>query len=356
MKGYLKRALALVMMIMLLASSAQAEFDLSGVKELDGRLVGEVSLPGISEQPLKIDCPVPKGFAEEQCRRIAMEYTEITDAQLKKTLKDLGYDVSAGVTNTYAVYATYTALNEIFHESAYVDRKLKKPTEPTEQPLIDAKERMNGIVEAFGGTVYTDFLQALHFGEELVYDRSLTDSTVALKLKALSLNSFQKMRKNLGLEEEDLSIVYGLYGVNGLPVMYQHYMKDDGYESYFAATFKADGSLLNCNLLGMPKVQDMQPVELPERSWEALLQLWLANCYWPSGIHEDFTYEDSLFGEVTQYARYDRLTALEPCYISKEAGVLEPGYYATVEVRVVKDDSLEWTLDCFADASTFTRQ
>ena len=102
-------------------------------------------------------------------------------------------------------------------------------------------------------------------------------------------------------------------------------------------------------------VKRAEPLVVPERSWQEFIRLWVANAYWPASCSEDITYEDDLFGEVTNYATYEVLTTIEPCWVGREKLCLEPGWYTLTEQRVAKDDSLDHTSLSYVAATDMER-
>jgi hypothetical protein len=87
-----------------------------------------------------------------------------------------------------------------------------------------------------------------------------------------------------------------------------------------------------------------------------LLAQCVANGWSPSiGDGEERTIQDHGSGEmVTYYPSYAIITEMHPCWFGNEKHTLVPGYYMSIEERVVKDDSLIYPWNNYGDAETLT--
>lgn len=345
------------------------EIDLSGVQEVNGRLVGEVHLPKISKLPLRIDCPVPMAFTMEQSQRLTVEYRKITKNEFQKTLAGLSIaaDPKKGSFSDFLDHPeryVWYQQGDIGHVASFsIPCKSSAAYfisgDPGAPELSAAKEAAAQIVASLGGASHMPLLTAEKYGEHLAWPFTTTDSTASEKTKALALKAFRENREKYGLMGEDIYVVYGLYDLLGLPVMGQaRYLSGGdwyGFTQDFSGVFRADGSLLAFQVNCLPVVKEAEPLALPSRSWQELLALWISQCYSPYSQDEDLTYADPIFGEVTTYATYATLTELNPCWITLERFRMEPGWNAVIEVRVVKDDSLVYPWTYSTDAMTLTK-
>ena len=378
MKNMMRLFSALLCLMLLFTGAALAEdarlytpeeIDLSNVKAVDGRLVGEVHLPKISKLPLKIDCPIPAEFTAEQSQRITVDYRKITKQQLQKALKDLGIpaDDKAGTFGQFLhnpdrivwyEQGDFRYVASFALGNALWARKVLSDEQHT-PALSAAKETVGRIIDAFDSAAYAPLLSAEHYAEHLVWPYGTSSSTSDEKLKALAIRSFTENRENYGPVGDDVYVVYGLYNVLGLPVLpnatYMSGSDKYGYTQDFSAVLRADGSLLAIEINCLPIPKSSEPITLPERSWEELLRLWIAGCFSGYTDGESYVYQDDIFGEVTTYATYCVLTELTPCFITTEKARLAPGYQAAIELRVQRDDSLAsyWTHS--TDALTLTK-
>ena len=345
------------------------EIDLSSVTAVDGRLKGEVYLPKISKLPLKIDCPIPASFAAEQSRRITVDYRKITKQQLQGVLKELSISADEKV-GTFGQFLhnpdriVWYEQGDFRHVAAFSlgnalwSRQILSG-EKHAPALAAAKEAVGRVIDTFGCTAYAPLLSAEHYGEHLVWPFGTSGSTSDEKLKTLALRAFHKNREADGPTGDDVYVVYGLYDVLGLPVLpnatYMSGHDKYGYTQDFSAVLRGDGSLLALEINCLPIPKRSKPLTLPERSWEELLRQWIAGCFSGYTDGEEYTYQDDIFGEVTNYATYCVLTELAPCFITSEKFELEPGYQAVIEQRVQRDDSLAAYWTHHTDALTLTK-
>lgn len=64
------------------------EVDVSGVQEINGRLVGEIALPeSAGHIRLMVDCPVPEPFTAQQQAVLTVRYQEVTKGDLSAAIE-----------------------------------------------------------------------------------------------------------------------------------------------------------------------------------------------------------------------------------------------------------------------------
>ena len=104
---------------------------------------------------------------------------------------------------------------------------------------------------------------------------------------------------------------------------------------------------------GLPLCVKEEPVSVPSRTWQELL----------AGLNENGmaagNYLVDTWGELDEhglevpvpYATSGCITAILPCYVSRQRGMLEPGYCVVTEERLGADGSLvqTWVRWCAAD-------
>ena len=337
---------------------APEDVDLSQVREENGRLVGEILLPsatpiGEHKAKLLIDCPVPGAFPQAQQQKLSVEYKKITKDMLKAAIEAIGQSTKGG--------ELYQFLNDSLnrHVSFEKERGLSSDfwvrhttndvsAHPKRRELLAARQTLRSLLEALGAQASEAFLPARRNTVDEALSFSLTHSSCAMELYELSQKGFLRNEARDGRDGSDtLSFAQACYALDGLPVMYQYSWKQgrDCYGACSSASVAVDdtGALVQARVEGVPVVKRAEPLAVPGRSWQELIRLWVANDYWPGSCYEDVTYEDALFGEVTNYATYEVLTAFEPCWVGREKHCLEPGWYTLVEQRVAKDDSLNHT-------------
>lgn len=367
MRNKLQRLLALgLMLCMALGLSAALaederfcspdEVDLSQVKEEDGRLVGEILLPhtgaaGEHRARLLIDCPVPQPFPEKM--QLTVEYKKITQDMLQKAIGAIGQDAEGGtlyqfVTDPLNRMVSFERESELSSSSWARWTTNDLSGHPHQTEMLAAKEMLRGLLGELGIEASEAFLPARRNLVEETLHYSLTQFDRAQELFEENKRLFLEKEKKYGRNgEDDLTFVHAFYELNGLPVMFQYYWTRGG-ERYGAASeaflaMRDDGTLVKCSIEGLPVVKDSEPCEVPERSWEDMLRLWVANAYWPASCTEDITYDDDILGEIVDYATYEVLTTFEPCWVGREPFCLEPGWYTLTERRVARDDSLDYT-------------
>lgn len=354
--------LALCLLMGLLAALAEderfcspEEVDLSQVREENGRLVGEILLPqtgaaGAHKARLLIDCPVPEPFPEAQRQKLTVEYKKVTKDMLKEAIEAVGQSTKGGTMREYvsdqlnraAGFELEPELSSLWPR--YTTNDLSG--HPKQAEMLAARELIRALLRELGAEASEAFLPARRNLAEESRSYSLTGSSYAEALFEMNKKHFEAQEKKFGRNgEDDLTLVRAFYELNGLPVMFQFYWKQGGdmYGSVSSAALamRDDGTLVQFSVEGIPIVKGSEPCAAPERSWEEMLRLWVANAHWPASCSEDVTYEDELFGGGTNYATYEVLTAMEPCWVGREKFRLEPGWYTLIERHVAKDDSLD---------------
>ena len=78
------------------------EVDVSGVQEINGRLVGEIALPeSAGHIRLMVDCPVPEPFTAQQQAVLTVRYQKVTKGDLSAAIKAAGQSVKGGKLEQY---------------------------------------------------------------------------------------------------------------------------------------------------------------------------------------------------------------------------------------------------------------
>lgn len=337
---------------------APEDVDLSQVREENGRLVGEILLPanpisGDHKARLLIDCPVPVSFPRAQQQKLSVEYKKVTKDMLKEAIEAIGQSTEGGelyqfVSDPLTRHVSFEKEHNL--SDGFYSRETTNDVSnhPKRDELLAARNMLSALLEALGAQASEDFLPVRRntVDENLCY--SLTHSSYAMELYEHNQKSFLRNETKEGRDGTDtISFAQAWYALDGLPVMYQYYWKQgsDRYGACSSASIAVEdgGALIQARVEGIPVVKRAEPLVVPERSWQEFIRLWVANAYWPASCREDITYEDDLFGEVTNYATYEVLTTIEPCWVGREKFCLEPGWYTRTEHRVAKDDSLDHT-------------
>lgn len=78
------------------------EVDVSGVQEINGRLVGEIALPeSAGHIRLMVDCPVPEPFTAQQQAVLTVRYQEVTKGDISAAIEAAGQSVKGGKLEQY---------------------------------------------------------------------------------------------------------------------------------------------------------------------------------------------------------------------------------------------------------------
>lgn len=296
----MKRLFALLLALCLCAASALAEkdssaVDLSGVTEASGRLSGVIALPGGG---LSIDCELPAAFTSEQAVRMQVSRHSPQESELSEALYTLG--LSASEDEPAVSLSIGWAMT---HES----------------PRNAASE------------VLTALLSALEVQPALLVSCPGLDGSPSAA---------------------------ALYSLHGLPVMDWYPLNDPddlpcNEASMAVLSLTSDGKAAAILALGLPLCVKEEPASVPSRTWQELL----------AGLNENGmaagNYLVDTRGELDEhglevpvpYATSGCITAILPCYVSRQRGMLEPGYCVVTEERLDADGSLvqTWVRWCAAD-------
>ena len=345
------------------------EVNLSQVQEADGRLKGEIPLPAGeadgAPHRLLVDCPVPQGFSNGQQVCLQVEYQKIGKQQMSDALASLGQFVSmermrsshSGWASRYLYYSSAGAEpngSEAYFYP-YTGRLCKSLPAGHETEMDAAKAFARALLEKLGAKASEPFLQALRFTPE--------DALAAYSATENSSSWYEEIRQHYQTRlagRDHVTLLRVQYELLDLPVMFQFYFREGGdsfgENSYLELVLGDDGLLKQLALYGLPEITGFQPYPLPERDWEELLRLWVDNVWYPSSTAQDFEVQnDPLYGDYTQYATEETLTAFLPCWVGNEKGLLIPGWFAECRSSVQKDGSTCGYSDSCMDALTLTR-
>lgn len=216
------------------------DVDVSGVQEVNGRLMGVVKLPAVDwrELPtaeLRVDCPLPTDFIEEQQVTLHVSYQKITTKQLltamedvlgEKPAKDCGSGYAYNDRQTHVV--CYIADNGL---DSYGWWKESAQARLQNDPAYDvqyeqARDGVRQIIEHFGGNVNEGVFHATRRDAEHMILGSDTYASNAVDVKANERASFDEHEKTAGRTTCEYTMVKGLYELRGLPVMDQYYWRN----------------------------------------------------------------------------------------------------------------------------------
>lgn len=338
------------------------DVDVSGVREVNGRLVGVVKLPttdwrGVKTAELRVDCPVPTDFTQEQSVALHIGYQKIIHKQLMAVLKEIFGKIPAEDIGTGYAYndrqthvVCYDAERGLDGYCLWIDSaRMRQSNDPVYDVQYEqARDAVRQVIEHFGGTVSEDVFHAARRDAEHLILGSSSYATDATDIVVNTKTLFDEYEKKNGRASCEYTMVKGLYELRGLPVMDQYYWWDGrdwtGAQSSFQAAVRDDGTLRHLEIDGLPVEESAEPIALPEADWRALLRQAVAKLYVTNAIGEDFEEEGR-----TLYAQYSVITELEPCWVSKSANTLVPGWCLVSEDRVVKDDSVHSTWTMYGD-------
>lgn len=324
------------------------EVDLSQVREENGRLVGEILIPESDGQPhiLKIDCPVPQEFTEEQQVKLHVSYRSITKQELFAAMTAMGQKASSDEMGQYrSGWATrclwYRAgggeRNGAGFSYPSVMPKYQNADHPTE--VAQAMERLNTLAEKLNLPLDGSSISAARYVPE-DFLRFYSPSQYSSDWYE---NQYQQLTDLL--DREDITLLEAGYQLYGLPVMRQFAWKEKneiyGETSAVECIFRDDGTLLDLSIYSVPDVESVEAITLPDTDWRELLRQFVSQCYWPNQTAVDVLNTDSLHPEsYTVFAGYDVITSIQPCWIGQEKQTLEPGWNVTYVRYIMKDDSI----------------
>ncbi len=374
----MKRFLMGVLMIALLLGSLPAAFaeplcdasevDLSGVREIGGRLVGEIRIPdGLLGGRLLIDCLVPEGFAQEQSQTLTVAYRKISKKEMTAALRAIGQTLASdsvyvfnGNPQTSAEYAPLSCGDPGYYFKGQLMNAAASADPAYDAQYAQAKAIVRELLAQLGGTTYDDLLHAMRLDAEHSDLCSSTADSSGGSWKTALVESFARMQEKYNLTPDTLTMVSGLYDLYGLPVMSQIQWTEGrdrvGAETAYFAAVHDGGILQYCKVECLPMITAEDPVSIPARSWQELLSGCVANNWCLSNARgEDYIFVDIHGQSITEYATYAVITELHPCWVGNGPHTLVPGYYLNIEDRVANDNTLKDVLDTIGDAETLTR-
>ena len=317
------------------------EVDVSGVQEINGRLVGEIALPeSAGHIRLMVDCPVPEPFTAQQQAVLTVRYQEVTKGDLSAAIEAAGQSVKGGKLEQYYNddplnrHVSFSRDGEDCNFSVYERFARDLAGHPYQREMEASVALAREVMERLGAEISEDFLYARRntVPEKLAGTFSLTSNSCAPELYSLI-----EKEHALNGGADDKTLVHGCYELLGLPVMDQCYWEEGG-DRYVV---RDDGTLAALAVEGMPVVEEAESMVLPRRTWQETLQLWAANAFWPMSALDEAVEKNTLYGDIVHYPSYQVLTDLRPCWVGREAYRLEPGWCYRTETRVVSDDSLD---------------
>ena len=347
-----------------------SQVDLSDVQVIDGRIVGEIHLPeGAMDGVLRVDCPVSPSFRPEQMQKLTVAYEIISEAAFTKALEAIGQDAQGGIFNTLLADPKQPIVQFYREEGldgSFISAELTKAPsleeKPHEQGLAAAKEMARTLLANWNTAPFEDLLHARRKEEaQTLIGARYNEYSTREEMQQYALEDFMRNEDQSGHPGRNLSTVGGMYELYDLPVMYQHYWKEEKGKEFFGASsgfhlkVRDDGMLMYAQIDALPTITGTEPLNIPERSWEELLRLCVVNLCVSNATTQDSTYEDHRWGTYTRYATYAVITQIEPCWVGFEPCKLEPGWYAVTEERVVRDNSLADRWQGYTDAATMQK-
>lgn len=312
----MKRGIALLMALLLLAPAALAQEDArdaSGVVLADGRLTGAVTglnkETGRQEQALWVDCPEPAAFAKEQLALLTTKWLEPDAALIGSAVRATGAAWRDGALELFTPYS--------FAGEA---RALDSSADPDE-----ARARAPGIAQ--------DFARAIGAGDTLVVSALHPED----EARAQSLNEPPETReafirrtlKEWYTPRLDSTWVQLTYTLRGLPAVGTWERRDEqgdlcAYSS--AANFYIGdaGEMRGFILFYAPREVSAAPYGGPLKTWrEALTEL--AGRY---GCADPAPTTDER-GRVIPAHRFT-VTGVSPCFQTDDGALYHPGWLFTV--------------------------
>lgn len=377
----MKRAFLILISLLLCLGWAQAEpssagpffrnglwraedIDVSGVEEINGRLVGVVKLPaatvyGSPTAQLRVDCPLPPDFTQEQRAVLRVSHRPISKRELRSAMRAIGQSPADGEMLEYhgvETLVSYSAEPDIdggyFHTQLCDAGLSADPAFETE--YAQAKDVLRRLVEALGGHAAEGVYHANRRDAAHADWYSQTEASDAAEMSAARRAAFDEAEAKHGRSERDITMVRGLYELYGLPVMDLFYDRRGGdwiaAGSEFRAAVRDDGTLCFAEISGLPEVTGSEPLDLPATDWRALLRQAVARLCVTNAEPEDRVNEAEA-GRVV-YAGYSVITDLKPCWVGMTRDTLVPGWYCVTEQRVAKDGSLAAVWAQYGDAQT----
>ena len=353
------------------------DVDLSTIREDAGGLTGYLKILRYRDknQVLKVDCPVPQAFTEEQLRAITVEFASFEKDILLAAMEKADGIGKSGLkvkwdmhSRTNLLYAQAGAPEEIWPD--FIDNSLAASTlgSPVEKP--DEQARAKNIAIAFAKELgFEPYLQGMNI------DRVYTSVPRGLQLTISGyeerfLKNRRSRNRNLqefghkSIEESDLNYtaVSLLPMLRGLPIAPQYaWPLKDAKEpdarlcraTQFDLLVKDSGGICYVKSGNLPREVSAAPLAIAPVSWQDALKEWMATYYVDDTTTVDVVYDadrpGNTWGTYTEYATYRVLTEIKPVYVSMSKLTYTPGWCFVVEERLTKDDTLvnaqTYTLD-----------
>lgn len=339
------------------------EIDVSDVREENGRLVGTIRLPktdryGGQAGELRVDCPIPEDFTEEQRVRLRVTRRAITEKELIHALHALGQEVQADqlwsfnrLPETTVSYCSGEGLDSGGYFWGQLCDAGLSADESYEREYAQAKDALRQAAARFGASLSENVLHANRRDAEHNDRYSRTSSSTEREYSAKRRSAFEAAEAKNGRQTCTFTMVRGLFELRGLPVMDQFYVRSGdgwlGMSSECSAAVRDDGAICAVSISGLPEITGVEPMDLPEMDWRTLLRQTAAYLSTSNACSEDCTENGK-----TTYASYAVITDIHPCWVGTEADTLVPGWYCVTEERVKKDDSVIWPWSQYGDAQT----
>lgn len=318
--------------------------DLSQVREENGRLVGEILIPERDGQPhvLKIDCPVPTDFTEEQQVKLHVSYRNITKKELAAAMKALGQKASA---DHMGQYRSGWATRCLWYRAGGGERNGAGFSYPRVMPGYQNREGLRAIdtLNLLGESLNLPLDKASISAARNTPEDFLRFYSPSERSSGWYENEYQRLTEML--DRQDITLLEAVYQLYDLPVMRQFAWKEKnevfGETSAMECVIGDDGTLLDLSIYSVPNVESSEPITLPDTDWQELLRQFVSQCYWPNQTAVDVQHTEAIYPEpYTVFAGYDVITSIQPCWIGQEKQTLEPGWNVTYLRCVMKDDSI----------------
>ena len=344
------------------------DVDLTTIQEDAGRLTGNLKILRFRDknQVLKVDCPLPQAFTQEQLSAITVEFERFEKDSLLAAMEKADGISKSGLKvrwdmnfNTNLLYVEDGAPEKIWPN--FIDDPLAASTlgTPAEKPGDQA--RAKDIAIAFAKELGFDpYVQGMNV------DRVYTSVPRGLELTVSGYEErfFKNKRSSnrdlqeLGyksLEESDLNytVISLLPTLRGLSVArsYAWPLNDRkehgatvGGTTQFDVMVKDGGGIGFLKLGDLPREISATPLSMAPISWQDAMKEWMATYYVDDTTTIDILYDASLPGNTrdafTEYATYRVLTEIKPVYVSMSKMIYTPGWCFVVEERLSKDDTL----------------
>ena len=265
---------------------------------------------------------------------------------------------------------------------------LAEGTPPISADLSDVTEtsgRLSGAIALPGGEVSIDCNLPAPFTPEQavrmqVSRQSLREDGLARALSALGLSAsagdpaaslsigwalthetprnaaadaLDALLSSLEVQPAQLVSCPGLDGSSSAAALYSLHGLPCSEASMAVLSLSPDGRAASALVMGLPLCIGEEPASVPSRTWQELLEGLVENGMAEGNYLVDTRGELDEHGlEATvPYATSGCVTAIVPCYVSRQHGMLEPGYCVMTEERLDADGTLvqTWVRWCAAD-------